>query len=97
MQDYRVIKNLLCSVFSVDVGFDEGEAFSALDRVLNDKQQRAVIESELLELFNDPSVCLVEMLDNDGYVIYPADDEEDAKAYLEEILWRKVFPGMPAP
>lgn len=97
MQDYPVIKNLLCSVFSVDVGFDEGEAFSALDRVLNDKHQREIIESELLEIFNDPSVCLVEMLDNDSYVVYPADDEGDAKAYLVDILWNKVFPDIPAP
>ncbi len=97
MQDYPVIKNLLCSIFSVDVGLDESEAFAALGRVLNDKRQRKKIEHELLGLFNDQSALWVELLDNDSYVVYPADDKSDAKSYLMGILWNKVFPGVPLP
>jgi hypothetical protein len=36
-------------------------------------------------------------LENDEYVAYPADDEEDAKEYVIEYLWSRVFPDITAP
>ncbi|BCG25664.1 hypothetical protein TUM18999_38550 [Pseudomonas tohonis] len=97
MQNYSLIRNLLESIFSVDVGLDENGARAALGRVLNDERQRAKIESELHRLFSDQSVVWMELLDNDSYVVYPADDEDDAKNYMVEILWDRVFPNTPAP
>ncbi|WP_338523930.1 hypothetical protein NUH87_30205 [Pseudomonas batumici] len=97
MQNYLSIKNLLVSIFSVDVGLDEGDAFAVLDRVLNDEFQRGEIERELYQLFKDRSVSWVELLDNESYVVYPVDDEDDAKAYIVEILWNRVFPNTSVP
>lgn len=97
MRSYPSIKNLLESIFSVDVGLDESDALAALGRVLSDKCQREKIERELCKLFNDRSVLWMELLDNDSYVVYPADDEDDAKAYMVEILWSRVFPTAPVP
>ncbi len=81
----------------MDVGLDENDARAALERVLSDKSQREEVERELCELFKDRSVLLVELLDNDCYVVYPAEDEADAKAYIVEILWDRVFPTAPVP
>ena len=97
MQNYSSIRNLLESIFSVDVGLDENDALAALGRVLSDKCQREKIERELCELFKDGSVLWMELLDNESYVVYPADDEGDAKAYIVEVLWSRVFPNASVP
>ena len=97
MNNYPSIRNVLLSIFSVDVGLEESEAAAALERVLSDNSQRSEIESELKILFQDGGVSWSELLENDEYVVYPADDEDDAREYFVEIIWSKVFPGEPSP
>jgi hypothetical protein len=97
MKNYPSIRNLLISIFSVDVGLEESEELAALERVLSDSAQRAEIEQELRQLFHDDSISWSELLENDEYVVYPADDEEDAKDYVVENLWNRVFPEEAAP
>lgn len=93
MKNYPSIRNLLTSIFSVDVGLEEKDEMAALERVLSDPAQRAEIEEELRQLFQDDSISWSELLENDEYVVYPADDEEDAKEYVVENLWNRVFPN----
>lgn len=97
MKKYSSIINLLQSIFSVDVGLERNSEISILDRILKDDFQRREIESELVGLFSDSSVSWVELLDNESYLVYPADDEDDAKTYMVEILWDRVFPDSPVP
>lgn len=97
MKNYPSLRNLLISIFSVDVGLVESEEIAALERVLSDPVQRADIEEELRQLFHDASISWSELLENDEYVVYPADDEEDAKEYVVESLWNRVFPNEAAP
>lgn len=97
MKKYSSIINLLQSIFSVDVGLERNSEIAILDRILKDDFQRREIESELLGLFSDSSVSWVELLDNESYLVYPADDEDDAKTYMVEILWDRVFPDSPVP
>lgn len=97
MKNYPTLRNLLISVYSVDVGFEKNEEIAALERVLSDPAQRAEIEGELRQLFQDASISWSELLENDEYVVYPADDEEDAKEYVVESLWSRVFPYEDAP
>jgi hypothetical protein len=97
MKNYPSLRNLLISIFSVDVGLSESEEAEALERVLADISQRKEIEDELRQLFQDEAVSWVELLENDEYVAYPADDEEDAKEYVIEYLWSRVFPDITAP
>ncbi|GGB22084.1 hypothetical protein [Agarivorans gilvus] len=97
MKSYSTLRNLLISVFSVDVGLEENEEIEALERVLSDSSQRMEIEGELRQLFQDTSISWSELLENDEYVVYPADDEADAKAYVVESLWNRVFPNELAP
>jgi len=97
VQNYLSIRNLLESIFSVDVGLEESDALVVLGRVLGDEFQRGEIEKELCQLFRDRYVSWMELLDNESYVVYPADDEDDAKAYMVKILWDRVFPNTPVP
>lgn len=97
MKNYPAIRNLLISIFSVDVGFEESDEIAALERVLCDPAQRADIKEELRQLFQDDSTSWIELLENDDYVVYPADSEDDAKEYVIEHLWNVVFPGEKAP
>ncbi|RXU69912.1 hypothetical protein CW358_04445 [Pseudomonas protegens] len=97
MKKYSSIINLLQSIFSVDVGLERNSEIAILDRILKDDFQRREIESELVGLFSDSSVSWVELLDNESYLVYPADDEDDAKTYMVEILWDRVFPDSPVP
>jgi len=97
MKNYPTLRNLLISVFSVDVGLEESEEIAALERVLSDPAQRTEIEGELRQLFQDATISWSELLENDEYVVYPADDEEDAKEYVVESLWNRVFPNESAP
>ncbi|MCO7608962.1 hypothetical protein NJH83_01845 [Pseudomonas chlororaphis] len=97
MKKYLSIINLLQSIFSVDVGLERNSEIAILDRILKDDFQRREIESELVGLFSDSSVSWVELLDNESYLVYPADDEYDAKIYMVEILWDRVFPDSPVP
>ncbi|WP_080963017.1 hypothetical protein [Pseudomonas fluorescens] len=97
MKKYLSIINLLQSIFSVDVGLERNSEIAILDRILKDDFQRREIESELVGLFSDSSVSWVELLDNESYLVYPADDEYDAKTYMVEILWDRVFPDSPVP
>ncbi len=97
MKKYSSIINLLQSIFSVDVGLERNSEIAILDRILKDDFQRKEIESELVGLFSDSSVSWVELLDNESYLVYPADDEDDAKTYMVEILWDRVFPDSPVP
>lgn len=95
MSKYDAIHNLLISIFSVDIGLDEAEETAALSRVLNDPLQKKEIEKQLRALFEDPNVSWVNLLDNNDYTVYPADDDEDAKEFVIDILWNKVFPNEP--
>lgn len=89
--NYPVLINILRSVFSVDVGLEACEAQAALERVLNDSVQKVRLEKELKCLFQDGSVSWVHLLDNDDYVVYPADDEFEAKEYFMTIIGRQIF------
>jgi len=96
MKNYPSLKNLLISIFSVDVGLEESDEIAALERVLSDDSQRGEIENELKQLFQDEAISWSEILENDEYVVYPADDENDAKEYVVENLWNRVFPNKSA-
>lgn len=76
---------------------ERNSEIAILDKILKDDFQRREIESELVGLFSDSSVSWVELLDNESYLVYPADDEDDAKTYMVEILWDRVFPDSPVP
>lgn len=97
MTNYPFLKNLLISIFSVDVGLEESSEIAALGRVLSNPSQKLKIEEELRQLFQDTTISWSDLLDNDEYVVYPADNEDDAKKYIIDNLWSRVFPNNPAP
>lgn len=76
---------------------EDSDQIAALERVLGDPTQRAEIKEELRQLIQDEPTSWIELLENDDYVVYPADSEDDAKEYVIEHLWNIVFPGETAP
>ncbi|MDP2571615.1 hypothetical protein Q8W40_05435 [Vibrio penaeicida] len=92
MENYPSIRNLFISIFSVDVGLETSDEIALFERVLSDPIQRAEIEKDLMKLFRDPSISWLMLLENDDYVVYPADNEEDARDYVVDTLWNSVFP-----
>lgn len=97
MANYPFLKNLLISIFSVDVGLEENSEIATLERILSNPSQKLKIEEELKRLFQDTTISWPDLLDNDEYVVYPADNEDDAKKYIIDNLWRKVFPHNQTP
>ncbi|MDP2571621.1 hypothetical protein Q8W40_05475 [Vibrio penaeicida] len=97
MENSPSIRNLFTFIFSVDVGLETSDEIVLFERVLSEPIQRAEIEEELMKLFRDPSISWSMLLENDDYVVYPANDEEDARDYVVETLLNRVFPPKDGP
>lgn len=93
MKNYPALRNVLISIFSVDTGFSEAEETAAFERTMRNPICKSEIEKELKQLFQDQDISWTYLLDNHEYVVYPADDEIDAKKYIIDHLWKKVFPS----
>ncbi|WP_417763006.1 hypothetical protein [Shewanella sp.] len=89
MPNYPTVRQLL-SLFSVDVGLEEAAAHGALINWLSEQQRRQQLSDELQALLQDSSISLVELLDNPDFVVYPADDEQDARQYILATLWQPL-------
>lgn len=91
MHNYALIKQVLLSIFSVDVGLDESAASAAFNRWISDPLQRLKLADELLYLLQDSEVSLVQLLDNEQYVVYPADNEQQARDFILTTLWQPLI------
>jgi hypothetical protein len=93
MKQYPRLKNILTSVFSIDVGLSESQEKAALIRAASNEEWKAAIKEELLGVLSDSEISLIEFLENDEYEAYPADDEEEAKEFIITRIWDVLFPG----
>jgi hypothetical protein len=93
MKQYPRLKNILTSVFSIDVGLSESQEKAALNTAASNEEWKAAIKEELLGLLSDSEISLIEFLENDEYEAYPADDEEEAKEFIITRIWDVLFPG----
>ncbi|EGQ7681320.1 TPA: hypothetical protein KD853_002814 [Vibrio parahaemolyticus] len=91
MNKYSIIVNVLESVLSVDVGLNEFEEQECLKRMFDSPEKVAALKAELEQLLSDTSIDLIELLDNDSYTAYPADDEQDAKQFIVDCIWKRVI------
>ncbi|HAS6641369.1 MULTISPECIES: hypothetical protein [Vibrio] len=90
MNKYPIIVNILESVLSVDVGLNELEEYECLKRMFDSPEKVEALKSELEQLLSDSSINLIELLDNDSYTAYPADDHQDAKQFIVDSIWKRV-------
>jgi hypothetical protein len=93
MKQYPRLRNILTSVFSIDVGLSESQEKSALIRAASSEEWKAAIKNELLGVLSDNEISLVEFLENKEYEAYPADDEDEARDFIITRLWNVLFPG----
>lgn len=58
MNKYSSVENALESLFSVEVGLSDEDAFTLFDGMLANKDYRDNFEAELRAIFADPSVII---------------------------------------
>lgn len=81
------------SLFSVEVGLTNEAAFRAADLNLSNLTSLLALKSELLNTLSDRNFSWVQALDDGGNLtVCPADSEEEARAYVVELLWKRYFP-----
>jgi hypothetical protein len=95
--DMSYLNNLLCTVFSGDVGLDEEGINSALSsiRANPDKRELDGIRNELENLFNDPDADWVALLDREDCEVLYAESQDDARQYVVLRVWNALFPDEP--
>jgi hypothetical protein len=93
MKQYPRLRNILTSVFSIDVGLSESQEKAALLRAASNEEWKAAIKNELLDVLSDTEISLVEFLENEEYEAYPADNEDEARDFIITRLWSVLFPG----
>lgn len=90
MNQYPVLKNLLVSIMSVDVGLSQEREEAALVASLENGEYRQKIRHELEAAFLDEDFSWMNLLDNENYCVFPADSEEEAKEYVKARLWNRI-------
>jgi hypothetical protein len=93
MKQYPRLRNILTSVFAIDVGLSESQEKAALNRAASNEESKTAIKDELLGVLSDSEISLVEFLQNEEYEAYPADDEDEARGFIITRLWNVLFPG----
>ncbi|QDQ25166.1 hypothetical protein FNU76_01660 [Chitinimonas arctica] len=90
MNQYPILKNLLVSIMSVDVGLSEEREEAALAASLANGEYRQKLRHELEAAFFDENLSWMSLLDNESYCVFPAYSEEEAKEYIKERLWNRI-------
>lgn len=88
--DYQILRNLLASVMSVDVGLTEEREKVVLITSLQKPAYRNKLRNELEEALCDSNLSLVNLLDNERYCVFSADSEDEACNFLLERIWSKI-------
>lgn len=93
MKKYPRLRNILTSVFSVDIGLSKEQEEAALMRAASSEEWKVAIKEELVNVLSDSKISLVEFLENDEYEAYPADSEAEARHFITTRIWNVLFPG----
>ena len=82
----------ILSLFSVETGLESAAAYALADRNFRNPKVSAGIRAEFEELLVDPAFSWLHALDDGHHLtVYSADSEEDARAYVVDLLWRRYF------
>ena len=96
-RNYPKIRQILGTIFAVDVGLSDTAQRQMLERSLANEHWRFFFERELLTAFSDTTISWSEMLFNDIFEVYQADSETNARETAASLLWEPTFPGKPVP
>lgn len=91
MNKYPNIIYVLKTIFVVDFGFPEDMAISLYKESLQSSGKVDDMKQELTEAFSDESISWKEMLLNDDYEVLDLDTEEEAKEFVERVLWEPIM------
>ena len=94
---YPAISQAL-TLFSVEVGLDDEVAYRWIDESLANEEYSQDFRVQLEQALTDESVSWKKELDDGETVtVYPADDEEEARSFVVELLWKHYYPNDPLP
>lgn len=84
MNRYRLLDDLINSVYAVDLGLSEKQGEKMYIRMLENADWRDRISIEINLAFSDKNFSWVKFCDK--HDIYSADSENDARRYAETII-----------
>ncbi|MBB4865762.1 hypothetical protein HNP46_004663 [Pseudomonas nitritireducens] len=87
---YPVLRNLLISVFSVEVGLSEELEMAFTECYLQNTEVRLALRDELIA-FEASGESWRELLDNESWCVAPTDSEDEAREYIMEIFGARVL------
>jgi hypothetical protein len=80
------LENMLASICSVETGLSEDVERKALRQHLSNERIKNQIQTELANACSDGTFSWIGLLDNDKYCVFPAESEEEAKAFIFDKL-----------
>ncbi|WP_394391828.1 hypothetical protein [Shewanella woodyi] len=90
---YPAISQAL-TLFSVEVGLDDEVAYRMIDESLKNEEYSRDFRSQLEGALTDGSVSWKKALDDgEAVTVYPADEEEEARSFVVELLWKYYYPN----
>ena len=87
MERYPRIVKTLRTIFNAEDGLSLDVSKRLYVRYVTDSPALAGFKAELSEALADPTVSWKRMLHNEEYEIHDAATEQEAKAFVSEILW----------
>jgi len=91
--EYPIISRMLRTIFNSEDGLSEDVATRMYVRAVASEGSEDALKSELRMAFSDANLSWLELLSNDEFEVYCAEDEQDARQHAERILWLPIFGG----
>ncbi|MFT3727115.1 MAG: hypothetical protein QM759_04760 [Terricaulis sp.] len=91
MENFPNIAHMLRAIYNSEDGLSLDVSKRLYRRAALSSERFGALESELKSAFEQPDFSWKEMLCNQEFEIYDAVNEEDAKKFAFEILWRPLF------
>ncbi len=90
MHRFENVAHMLKTVFNVDSGLSEDAAIKIYRRAAESSGKLQNLREELGRGLSDPEVSWKKLLLNEGYEVFDAESEEDARRYAIRILWEPL-------
>lgn len=90
MNSFENVVHMLKTVFNVDTGLSEDAAIKIYRRTAKSSGKLENLREELVRGLSDPGVSWRTLLSNEGYEVFDAETEEDARSYAVRVLWEPL-------
>lgn len=88
---YPLICQMLRTLFNAQDGLPEDVSIRLYVSSASSEAIADVLKRELEAAFSDRALSWVNLLSNDAFEVYCAEDEQDARQYAKRILWLPIL------